>query len=261
MRPLQMVDGAFALLRARPRQLMTIAVVFVIPPQLGVAILQRQALSGMSLGDLIRDPTTASTSSNNSTWLVLAAFLLSSLSLPFVAAAVARIVVADQTGIDVSTKGAIGLAARRWWALLASWTMVHIAYVPGLFCFFIPIVLLMGLFIVVAPAIAMEQIGPWAAMKRSWTLCKRRYGACLGVGILSGGTIYLLELSLSAVPSLLAVFTLGRWGWLLDAAAGTATALVTTPLIATCTVLLYIDLRVRTEGLDMELDRRRVFGV
>lgn len=256
-----MVDGAFALLRARPRQLMTIAVVFVIPPQLGVALLQRQALSGISLRDLISDPTTADTSSNNSTWLVLAAFLLSSLSLPFVAAAVARVVVADRTGIEVSTKEAIALAGRRWWALLASWTMVHLAYVPGLFCFFIPIVLLMGVFIVVAPAVVMEQLGPWHALKRSWTLCKRRYGACLGVGILSGGTIYLLELSLSAVPSLLAVFTLGRWGWLLDAAAGTATALVTTPLIATCTVLLYIDLRVRTEGLDMELDRRRVFGV
>jgi hypothetical protein len=48
-------------------------------------------------------------------------------------------------------------------------------------------------------------------------------------------------------------------GWVLTAASGILTSLITMPVVAATTVLIYLDLRVRTEGLDLELDATEVF--
>jgi hypothetical protein len=47
-------------------------------------------------------------------------------------------------------------------------------------------------------------------------------------------------------------------GWLLRAAGGVLSAIVTTPFVTAVTVLLYFDARVRREGLDISLMLREI---
>jgi hypothetical protein len=60
--------------------------------------------------------------------------------------------------------------------------------------------------------------------------------------------------AIGGIPSFASLFfgTEGI-GWILPAAVGVVSSLVTMPLVAGITVLIYLDLRVRTEGLDLEL--------
>ena len=48
-------------------------------------------------------------------------------------------------------------------------------------------------------------------------------------------------------------------GWVLSAMTSILTQLLTIPVVAGITVSLYLDLRVRTEGLDLELDAIEAF--
>jgi hypothetical protein len=69
---------------------------------------------------------------------------------------------------------------------------------------------------------------------------------------------YLLNTALSALPQGLAsVIGLDR-GWPLLALGGIAANLVVVPFTASAFVLLYLDLRVRSEGLDIEMSARDV---
>jgi hypothetical protein len=105
--------------------------------------------------------------------------------------------------------------------------------------------------ILTTPALALEDLGPITAMKRSWALVKGAFWRTLGIVLL--GTIVG-----QAVGSLLAApFSLigGVSGELTTASvfgaaiAGLVTVLVALPFIAGVTALVYIDRRIRTEDL------------
>jgi hypothetical protein len=66
-----------------------------------------------------------------------------------------------------------------------------------------------------------------------------------------------LGLSLSALPEGIAVNLGVDAAWPLVALGGIIAQMVTTPFVAAATVLVYFDLRVRTEGMDIELAARR----
>jgi hypothetical protein len=110
-------------------------------------------------------------------------------------------------------------------------------------------------FLVTAPVIGAERLGPIAAMRRSARLVGRRFWPVLGLALLSGIVATLFGYALSLIPTVLSLLVgTAGFGWLLTAAAGTLSALITMPVVAGTSVLIYLDLRVRTEGLDIELD-------
>lgn len=105
--------------------------------------------------------------------------------------------------------------------------------------------------ILTTPALALEDLSPVTAMKRSWSLVKGAFWRTLGIVLL--GTIVG-----QAVGSLLAApFSLigGVSGELTTASvfgaaiAGLVTVMVALPFIAGVTALVYIDRRIRTEDL------------
>src|SRR5690606_29838296 len=65
--------------------------------------------------------------------------------------------------------------------------------------------------------------------------------------------------AIGLLPTLLALLvgTDGA-GWVLIAVANVLGSLLTMPVVAAATVLVYLDLRVRTEGLDLELEAAEV---
>ena len=258
------LDGAFAILKAAPATIIAFTAVFAVPVQLLGAWLQRDLLGGASLLDGFNqtDPSLAGgdQASLNSLWAQMVLLFGPALALVFVAAGIARLVGAWHVGRDISLgdllRGSLPLAP----PLLASWLLVHLAEGIGMLLCGFPALAVMTAFLVTAPVIGSEHLGPIKAMRRSARLVGRRFWPVMGLTLLSSVVAALFGYALGLVPTTLAlVVGTSGYGWLLTAASGILTSLITMPIVAATTVLIYLDLRVRTEGLDLELDAISAF--
>lgn len=254
------LDGAFAILKAAPATIIAFTAVFAVPVQILGAWLQRDLLGGDSLLDVLNgsDSSLSAVDSGGGmggAWAQMVLFFGPALALVFVASGIVRLVGAWHVGRDLSLsellRGTVPLA----WPLLASWALVHLAEGLGMLLCGFPALAVMTWFLVTAPVIGAERLGPIEAMRRSARLVGRRFWPVMGLSLLSGIVSALFGYALGLVPTVLSLLVgTDGLGWLLTAAAGVLTALVTMPVVAGVTVLIYLDLRVRTEGLDLELD-------
>jgi hypothetical protein len=149
--------------------------------------------------------------------------------------------------------------ARRSWALLASFLLVHLLEAVGMLGLYIGAVFVMAFFVATAPAIGAEALGPLAAMRRSASLARRRYWPTLGISLLIGLVALVLVGALTALPEMIALLIGYDVAWPVLAAGNILGAVVGTPFVAAATVLLYLDLRIRSEGLDLTLASRKLF--
>jgi hypothetical protein len=111
--------------------------------------------------------------------------------------------------------------------------------------------------------LVVEQLGPVAAIQRSFGLVRRRFWPVLGVVLLSvvlyGTVSYLFSLAGSLFSWAGSVFTLlgGQTSVGVPGAASvissTLTSIVVQPFIAAVLIVLYFDLRVRAEGYDLRV--------
>jgi MFS family permease len=281
------LDGAFKLLRANARTVLTITAVFVVPIQVLSAFLQRDIFGGRSIGDFISDPSVgsdgrASTGTGTDPVATVVAFAVTVLVLPFVAGAVSRVVAASYLGDEVSVGEALRAAGHRWWSLVSSWVLVHlfeglvwiaavavaIALAVGGALGWAPILLLvllglagipwavvaMAWCVAVAPAIVVEDLGPVAGMRRSIRLLRPRTWSTVAVALVGGFLASVLGQVLGVIPQSIGLAIGGdRGGWVLLAVGGVLTSLVTTPLVAIISTLVYFDGRIRREGFDLEV--------
>lgn len=111
------------------------------------------------------------------------------------------------------------------------------------------------------PIVVLERLGPGRALVRSWRLTRGNWWRMLGILALTllivFGVSLILMLALGLLAGLPMVLADGDWGMVAANALGVvAEALsysITTPFLAAVTTLLYIDLRMRREGLDLRL--------
>jgi hypothetical protein len=257
------LDGAFAILKAAPATIIAFTAVFAVPVHVLGAWLQRDLLGGSSLLDMMEQDQSLSgvdQGGMNSTWAQMVLFFGPALALVFVAAGIVRLVGAWHVGRDISLgellRGSVPLAG----PLLATWLLVHLAEGLGMLLCGFPALAAMTWFLVTAPVIGAERLGPIKAMRRSARLVSRRFWPVMGLTLLSGIVAALFGYAIGLVPTTLSLFVgTDGYGWLLTASAGILTSLVTMPIVAATTVLIYLDLRVRTEGLDLELDAIEAF--
>ena len=122
-----------------------------------------------------------------------------------------------------------------------------------------------------APALLLERLGVVAALRRSWRLVTgswwRAFGVLLLGGIIAGAINGLVQLPFSLLGNLAGALMGSDAQSLGDVTSGMQIALVitnvgsvlastvTAPFTAALTALLYIDLRIRREGLDVALTR------
>jgi hypothetical protein len=256
------LDGAFAIVKARPARIFGITAVFVVPVHLLGAYLQRNVFGDLVDQLVSSDPAVRSGAAGNDGGtqflsIVLVA-LVPALALTFVAAALARLVGAWSAGHDLSTGELLRGVGRKAWPLLAAFVVVHLAEGASLLGCYIGLFFLMPLFAVTAPAIGAEDLGPMAGIKRSWNLASRRYWPTVWMAWLIGITAFLLSNALGGLPQVLAANADADVAWLLLAAGNILGAVISTPFVAAATVLLYLDLRIRTEGLDIEMSAREL---
>lgn len=248
------LDGAFKLYKANARTLILITAAFVVPVQLAAAFLQRNIFGGESVIKVFNDPTSARLSQTSSTAQdigQLLVFLASILVMPFVAGAISRVVAGSYLGHKIEPGDALRATGRRWWALTAGWFLVHIVEAVGFVFCILPGFLLMALFVAVAPAIVVEELGPIQGMRRSARLVKSRIWAVLGVALVAGLMASVIGGALGFIPQI-AAFVVGlEWGWLLLAAGAILVGVVTTPFVAIVSTLIYFDGRIRREGFDL----------
>lgn len=259
------LDGAFAIIKARPMRLLGIAAVFVVPVHLLAAYLQRNVLGDSSFADVwsnFEDPAVVADSQSGSggdeLWATVLVLVVPALALMFVAAAVAKLVNAWAAGEDPPAGELLRAVGRSSWPLVAAYLLVHLIEVAGVFTCYIGTLAAMAFFSVTAPVIGAEGLGPIAAMKRSARLAGTRFWPVLGINILIAIVDLLLTSALGGLPEFLALWFGLDVAWPLLAAGNIISAVIATPFVAAATVLLYLDLRIRSEGLDIEVAAREL---
>jgi hypothetical protein len=90
-------------------------------------------------------------------------------------------------------------------------------------------------------------------VRRSWTLVRHRFWSVLGISLLAGLITALVGGALSFVPSVIGLFLGLEYGWIVLAAGSILASLVSGPIVAIAATLIYFDLRIRTEGFDLQI--------
>jgi hypothetical protein len=257
------LDGAFKLLRANARTLIVCVAVFTVPTQLLASVAQRGMLGGRGLLSAINDPSSTAAgglSNNGSLVLALTASGISLLVTPFIAGAVSRVVAASYLGQSLDPGSALRAALRRFPSLLVATVLVHLIELPAFVACIFPGLAFMAMFVMTAPAIAIEELGPIRGMRRSWRLVKGRFWPTLGIALLAGLMASVLSQVLAVVPTVLALLVGLRWGFLLLAAGGVLVSLVAQPIVTIVATLLYFDARIRHEAFDLQVIAAELHG-
>ncbi len=244
------LDGSIGIIKAAPRTILAIAAATVLPLELLSSWLQRDTLSESGLSGALSAASSTSSPLADITLTTVILFVLAGIVLSVVAGAIAYVLSAWYADRTATAANALSASVSRLPALAIAWLMVHAIEASGLIGFFVGWVLLMPLFVVVAPAIVVERLGPWRGIRRSMKLTQTRYGAVLGIALLVALADVILTVSLTGVGLLFEFFD---WGWIVNAVCSAGSSLITVPFVAGAATLVYFDLRVRSEGLDLEL--------
>lgn len=230
-----------------------------------------QVLSAfVSLSTMADDPlATGSTTGNEidrALWTQLAGNLVVAL-LGLVATLVAlaactRIVAGAYFGEEVGWRESLAYAGRRLPSLLWLGFLYAFMVALGTLGCVIPGIWLAVAYAVSVPALLIEDARGIDALRRSFRLVRKRWWPTFGVLLLGILLINIVQaaLSLPLIGVLLAgsgdpnavVFVVAT------TITGTIGTVLTTPFFVAMLVVVYVDLRVRKEGLDLQLLARRV---
>jgi hypothetical protein len=187
--------------------------------------------------------------------------------LPFSVGAVYRAV----TDVALGRPATVGVVLRetlaRYWPLLGliglgillfiGWIIAEaigfvLLFIPGLAVFCAAVYLTVRWSLVVAAMMA-EDVGPIRGLGRSWSLVSgswwRTFGILLIVGILQSIISYALLILFTLFAD---IFSTGDFRSALVSVGSTLLSALVSPITTIAVVLLYFDLRVRKEGLDLD---------
>jgi hypothetical protein len=188
--------------------------------------------------------------------LYLLSFPVAILLYPFTGGALYRAATSLAAG-NVETIGSVLIGtARRYFAMFGLVILTGLVVLGGIAIITIPIVIWVLIrWAVDTPALFAEGIGPVKALGRSWFLTRDTWWRTLGILILVGLMVSLIQTALGALFTGVAALIPGVSD---DIRAGLVTTVATligalvgaiSPIAIT---LLYLDLRVRKEGLDLD---------
>ncbi len=182
MRPqtiLEVLDGGFAIVRARPGLLLGLSAVFIVPLSVLSAFLRRSA-TGSSGSELLEDPWLLNSTAPGDGWApFLVGMLGRSLVQTIVAFAVGRLVSAWYSDREADLAEVLRWIARRAHVIVAAWVLTHLLQALGLVGVGVGALIVAVFTTVVAPVVAIEQVGPIAAIRRSFALVRGRVGPVL----------------------------------------------------------------------------------
>lgn len=180
--------------------------------------------------------------------------LLTIVIVPFSYSAVAYAACESAIGRPVTAGGMLWGVFHRYFQLLGYWLLIGLMYTVG-FCLFPLWIWISVGWVAVIPAMFVENIGLGAAMSRSWRLVEGRWWRTFLILFLMGLVYYVVRIGLTAfiytaqqllslVISQFIVLTIG-------AVVDTIVTALVNPVLQIAIVLIYFDLRVRREALDL----------
>lgn len=239
MTPGEILEAAFSVYRKRWGTLMAIAGVLILPYAVLYPLLAESppSLSINSTAEELQAVLWAM-----APWLAIRLLIIS-----IILAAVSRTVVETYVGMESAWRRQAAAAINRMIALAAVSVMFWAAVMAGSALFVVP-----GIFLLVAlsaclPVLMVEGVGPLSALSRSWVITSGRRWSVLGVLLVSSVVVVIAEVAGGFLLSTVLVPLQGDFGlWLASELAW----LVTQPFLGAVLGVMYLDLRVRKEGLD-----------
>lgn len=187
-----------------------------------------------------------------------AGVVVSLFILPFTNGAIVYAASESAAGRAVTPGGIVTGIARRYFGLLAYWVLFAISLGLSIALCVVPVVLWIWLFVgwsVVTPAMFVENIGLGTAMSRSWALVQGRWWRTFLILLLMYIVWYVASIALSSFIQLgqflLTLFLSPFIAAAVSAASGQLVGALINPVMQIAIVLIYFDLRVRREALDL----------
>jgi hypothetical protein len=236
----EILGMALRLYRRHWRRLLPIAAVVVVP----------FTLVQYLFGDWLRThgEVTSYQEVSTSTWAVGAAGLVTALAgllmYLVLTGAITRAVAAEVAGQDPTLEQSYRFGFHRLGAVLLVSVLVGLATVAGLILFIIPGIYVGVRLAVSTQALVVEGGQATPAMGRSWSLVEGHWWH-------SFGTLLVAALLTGIVNSVITA-PFGATAWFAQAVAAAVATVVTLPYGVLVGVLLYLDLRARTEPLSLE---------
>ena len=247
----ELLDASFGVFRRRFGTLAVCVLVVVAPLSVVAAIIQLSAVDGY----FDFDRTGVQTGGSEIAGL-LVSNLLTAAAVAIATAACFRAVHADLTkGEDIGWRASVGFATSKAAVLLVTLVLYAVLVVIGTLLCIAPGVYLFVAFSLGPAIVLFEDRRVMGALQRSRELVKDRWWPTFGaelvmyvlVGIVQGLAAALISSVLFASSSNEAVNAV------VLTAATVASYVVSVPLQSALVTLIYFDLRVRKEGLDLEI--------
>jgi hypothetical protein len=184
---------------------------------------------------------------------------------PIGTAAILHIIMKEYAGKRATVGEALSFAMTRFLALLGTSILAGLIILIGFICCFVPGVYFYVTYIFVGQVVVLEGLSGGGALERSATLVTgyrwRVFGVVLLILVGAGVVQFGVEKGLEAVlPSVEIIPTADGPRVEFDKTNAAVNTIVTqlvqilfTTFLAVCTTLLYLDLRIRKEGFDLEL--------
>ena len=187
--------------------------------------------------------------------VLLAGYLVGLALVPFSLGLVPRaaldLALGQPTGFQRAVRGTL----RRYWGLFALAILLGLVLLLSLTCLLIPLALwILVRWAVAIPVLVNERVGPIAALSRSWYLTRASWWRTFGILAVA----LLIEYVASEAVSVIGLPIAFLIPFIPEIVRGTIVVTVSTlgaalvnPIWQLCLVVIYFDLRVRKEHLDL----------
>ncbi|MDP8975388.1 MAG: hypothetical protein M3N28_03280 [Actinomycetota bacterium] len=266
LRPLrigEILDVAIKIYRENFATLIKAVALVVAPVQVLVAVVQASAPDSP-----VRTPPPGSTAPPeiefDQFWTYFAAFviasILSALATQVATAASLKAVSGAYMGEKAEWRGSLRFALARLGSLAWLGLLTGVLLTLGLLVCIVPGVYLYGAWAVVVPVLLLEDVRGRRALTRSRSLVRDRWWPTFAAIVLGAVLVFALQAAFGVLLGLI-FFAGGDSGvvqLVASAVLGTVSGVLATPFSAALVTVVYFDLRVRKEGLDLELLARRM---
>jgi len=258
MRLVDVMDGAFAVLKSQPRAVTLLILPMVLPVSLLQAYLGRGSANA-SIVEFFSSPGRFGRIVNGQGWSAIV-YVLDLMVLSIAGALMGKMLAMWFEGTVPDASVVLRASGRLVPRALAAFVLVHLIEAVAAVGFVVGTLLVIPLLSLTSPVIGIENVGAVAAVRRSWTLTRRHYKHTCAFALFGASVVFLLGVLFGWLPSTIAA-GLGDdgYGWVVVGVASVMFATITTAFIAIGAVIFYLDLRVRSEGMDIEITATELF--
>jgi hypothetical protein len=239
----EIFQTAFAIYKNNAQKLLLVVAIIVVPLNVVGYLISNVALGAKETSNTISGITIKTVEPRSFFIVLLAALVAAAVGIIISAilqAATIRAAALATIGEPVDIEASYQYGLKRFGSVLLVSILVGLSVAIGFILLIIPGVFLLGMLAVSIPAVVVENRRGTEAMKRSWALTKGQFWHALGV-------ILVAFIIAAIVTGILE--GIGSGSTILGLILSTIGQIIVAPFTALVTVVLYLDLRARSESL------------